>query len=182
MLATTEDSRQLDRIGNAIKAYRIASGQTLAFSMIHVARALAYALHSETVKIAPTEAKLLELPGALGWRIKRGLGGGRESAMKAIYNRIKHRKFLGAGWLPAVRGFVQTNTVTSLDKRLGAVLAQVSNSGEVHIVLINRAGGIEKETNSRGLLRKATNRVFLRIAPYIKSHLGADARKAFWQI
>ena len=182
MLTITEDSQQLDRLGNAIKAYRLASGQSLAFSMIHVARNLAYALHSETAKIAPSESKLMELPGALGWRIKRPIGGGKGSAMKEVYRRINARRFLAAGWLPAVRGFVQNNTVTTLDKRLGAVQAQVETTGEVHIVLINRAGGIEKETKARGLLEKAVRRVFLDIAPYIKSHLGEEARKAFWKI
>jgi hypothetical protein len=182
MLTTTEDSHQLDRLGNSIKAYRLASGQSLAFSMIHVARNFASALHSETARIAPSEAKLLELPGKLGWRIKRKAGGGRRSAMEEIFRRIRHRKFLAAGWLPAVRGFVQTNTVTTLDKRLGAVLAQVEMTGEVHIMLINRCGGIEKETRERDLLRKAVNKTFREIAPYIKSHLGEEARRAFWKI
>jgi hypothetical protein len=182
MLTTTEDSRQLDRLGNAIRAYHLASGRTLAFAMLKTGRELAFALHKETARIAPSESELLELPGKLGWRIKRGSGGGRGSAMAEIFRRIKARKFAAAGWLPAIRGFVRPDTVTTLDKRLGAVLARVETTGATHITLINRAGPIEKVTAKHGILRKAVNDVFRGFAPYIRRKLGEEARRAFWKL
>lgn len=182
MLNTTEDSRQIDRLGNAIKAYHLASGRTLAFAMLKTGRELAFALHKETAKIAPTEVSLKELPASLGWRIKRGSGGGKFSAMNEIDRRIRARKFAAAGWLPAIRGFVNPTTVTSLDKRLGAVLAHVADNGEVHITLINRTGGIETVFNKHGLLRKSTNQVFRGFAPYIHRKLGDEAVKAFFKL
>lgn len=180
MLTTEEDSHQLDRLGRGLRTYHKASGRTLAFAMIKTGRELAFALHKETAKIAPTEAELLALPGKLGWRIKRlPSRAGRRSAMEEIYRRIKHRKFAAAGWLPAIRGFIQRDTVTSLDKRLGAVLARVALTGEVHITLINRAGPIQKVMDKHSILRKAVNRVFMGFSPYIKRKLGEEAQKAF---
>jgi hypothetical protein len=178
MLTLSEDSRSVDRLGNAIRAYKLASGRTLAFAMIKTGRELAYALHKETAKIAPSEAKLLQLPEEQGWRIKRQKG----SAMEEIYRRIRHRKFAAAGWLPAIRGFVRTDTVTTFNKRLGAVLAQVDLNGRCHIQLINRAGPIAKVMSKFGILRKAINDVFRGFAPYIKRKLGDEARKAFWKL
>lgn len=47
-------------------------------------------LYQEAVMEAPdTRREILGLPKALGWRIKRGKGGGRHSAMKEIRRRLK---------------------------------------------------------------------------------------------
>lgn len=178
MLTETDNSRQIERLGNGIRAYRLASGRTLAFAMIKTGRELAFALHKETAKITPSESTLTELPHALGWRIRRKKG----SVAEEIQRRIRSRFFSAAGWKPAIQGFVQSATVTTFQKRLGAVLAQVDMSGRCHIELINRAGPIQEVTDRHQLLRKAVNRVFRGFAPYIKRKLGDEARAAFFRL
>ena len=56
MLTETDNSRQIDRLGNGIRAYKLASGRTLAFAMIKTGRELAFALHKETGRITPSES------------------------------------------------------------------------------------------------------------------------------
>ena len=178
MLTETDNSRQIDRLGNGIRAYKLASGRTLAFAMIKTGRELAFALHKETGRITPSESTLTELPHKLGWRIKRLKG----SVSEEIQRRIRSRFFSAAGWKPAIHGFLQSNTVTTFQKRLGAVLAQVDMNGRCHIVLINKAGPIQQVTDKHQILRKAINDVFRGFAPYIKRKLGDDARAAFFKL
>jgi hypothetical protein len=179
MLVTTEDARQIDRLQGAIKAYQLASQRSLGFAMIKTGRNLAFALLAETRKITPSESELHQLPEKLGWRIKRSKG----SALEEIARRIRHRFYQAAGWKPAIHGFVSDTTVTTFDRRLGAVRARVETAtGVSHIQLINRAIAINASVRKYNILRKAVNRVFAGFAPYIKRKLGEDARKAFYKI
>ena len=212
MLTTTDDSKQLDRLGNAIRVYHLASGRTLAFAMIKTGRELAFALHKETAKITPSESSLLDLPAKLGWRIHRRFRYYRDgptpksstpwtaadratfrkigrrpfkrtsTAMAEIKYRIEKRKFAASGWLPAIRGFVNQGTVTSLEKRLGAVLARVSMTGDADITLINKILKIRKVFTEHPILRKAVSDVMRGFAPYIKRKLGEEARAAFFKL
>ena len=181
MLTVTEDSKALDRLGTAIRAYKIASGRTLTFAMIKTGRELAYALHKETKKHSPTQAMIRDLPEALGWRIKRRSG----KALKEIERRQRHVGFVQAGWLPAIRGFGndrETKFVHTNIKQLGAVVAQTNDNGDVSITLINRTPPAKKMMEKYGIIKTAVTRVRLGFAPYIKRKLGDDAVKAFSQL
>ena len=181
MLTVTEDSRQLDRLGQAIRAYKLASGRTLTFAMIKTGRELAYALHTEVKKIAPTEATIRELPSSLGWRIKRRSG----AAIVEIQRRMKHLHFMQSGWLPAIRGFGRDRETTFAQtnvKKLGALIARHNDQGDVSLDLINRAGPARRIHEQHGIVRKAVAKVMRGFQPYIRRKLGDEAVKAFRQI
>ena len=194
MLATSEESRQLDRLGKILGAYHKASGRTLAFAMIKTGRELAFALHKETVKITPTAARIEQDVSNVGWGMRprprsKGTEGShhvRSALVKyrgvqgMIAARILHRKFAASGWLPAIRAFVAPNTVTTIHRKLGACEAKVEiDQGTTHIVLINYAGPIRKVCDAHGILPKAVNTVRRGMLPYIKRKLGDEARAAF---
>lgn len=182
MLTTIErNSKAIDRLGRVIRAYRVASGRTLGFAMIKTAGELAGDLHRETAKIAPSIQSLQDLPSALGWRIKRTRG----TVAAAILRRIHHRKYTAAGWIPAVKGFNSTRdakTVKTVNGTLGSISAFVDANGNAHITLINRAVKVDETTEKYGIVDKAVRRVMVGMSSYIKSHLGADAQRAFMQL
>lgn len=196
MVTEIDNSRQIDRIGNAIRAYKLASGRTLAFAMIKTGKELAFALHRETGKITPSEERIREVPANAGWLMRprpKSLGTDkshevRKQIIKAggvnemINARVRSRYFHAAGWKPAIHGFLKNNLVTTFQKRLGGVIAAVDMNGRCHIVEINRAGIIREITDRHQILRKAVNDVFRGFAPYIKRKLGEEARAAFWKI
>ncbi len=196
MLTETDNSRQIDRLGNGIRAYKIASGRTLAFAMIKAGRELAFALHKETARITPTEETIRAVPTNAGWNMRpRPASKGTDRSHEVrrqiqmhqgvenmINARVRSRYFHAAGWKPAIHGFIRADTVTTFNKKLGAVIAQVDMSGKCHIIELNRAGVIQQVTDRFQILRKAVNDVFRGFAPYIKRKLGEEARKAFWKL
>lgn len=175
MLTTTETSDQLNRLGLAIRAYKVASGRTLGFAIIKAGRNLAFSLYAETRKISPSKQKLLELGPALGWRVKRKQGG----ALAELRRRVNSRFFHALGWLPAKKGFSKTNTVTSVRNKYGALYAVVEQTGTAHLQLVNFTGHIEKVTGRHGIMQRAVNDVLADMRPYIKTKLGQDAAIAF---
>lgn len=197
MLTTTETSHQLTRLGDAIKAYKLASGRTLAFAMIKTGREMAYALQAATAHITPSEERIRSDVRATGWTDKprpksKGSVGSRHvhSALVKyrgingmIQARIYHRKYHAAGWKPAMQGFVGKGTVTTVNKRYGAVIANVDMNGICHIQLINRIGVIEQVMAQHPeIIKNAVGRVMIGFSPYIKKKLGEEAQRAFLNI
>lgn len=205
-LEISEDWSQAQRLNGAIRAYEKASGRGLTFAVIKTGRELTFALHKETVQIAPSPDTIRSVPEKAGWldrtrrhvrrpdsgekqeKIRRELVGS-QSAGRGIQGliaaRLRHRKFLAAGWLPALRGFLaagENGLPKASAKKLGALVAQVQEDGNLHLRIINHAGPVRTILQRKGVLRRAVNRVYRGMNAYIKRKLGEEARKAFWQI
>lgn len=205
-LEINEDWRQVERLTGAIRAYEKASGRGLMFAVVKTGRELTFALHKETARIAPSVEAIKAVPEKAGWldrsrshkrkpdsgekqaKARRELVG-TESAGHGIQGliawRTRHRKFLAAGWLPALRSFVaagETGLPKEAVKKLGALIAQVQDDGNLHIRIINHAGPVRTVLERKGVLRRAVNQVFRGMNSYIRRKLGEEARKAFWNL
>lgn len=187
MLTPKENWGDLDRLSGALKAYQIASGKTLAYSMINTAGVLASSLHKETKKISPSEEKLRSVAGSTPsksgdkkgmWAIKRKGGG----AWAEIFRRIRKKFYQAAGWVPAIKGTRERGRITSFARPIGGIEGHVDDNGVAIITMWNRALGIAETTEKYKIMRKAITRTMLNFSSYIKRKLGEDAQKAFWKI
>ncbi len=102
-----------------------------------------------------------------------------------IAARIMHLKFMQSGWLPAIRGFGKDRDTTFAEtniKKLGALVVQRNEKGDVALTLINRAGPAKTIHDKYRIVPKAIARVMLGFAPYIRRKLGDEAADAFKEI
>ena len=196
-LTLHEDFGEIDRLGAAIRAYRIASGGMLADAMIKAGKELSYNLYKETVKITPAESVILAVPRRSGWLSRKRHGRSINTKPKTsvvrqqivthggingmIQWRLRHRKFSASGWLPAFRAFVAANrgSVASTFRTLGWLDANVDEKGNAHLIIGNRAGPISTVISRKDILHKAVDGVFRGMAPYIQKKLGAQAQQIF---
>jgi hypothetical protein len=122
VLETTLNFKAYDRLDQVLQTYAEAAQHGMRSAMLNTGRKLAFSLHAETKKIAPTVADIRGAARALGWfssgrkhrrspyptvntpKIRRQMvrwGGPAE----VVNQRINHIGFHAVGWLPAIQGF-----------------------------------------------------------------------------
>ena len=165
----------LDEFRDALLDYEAASSKTREEVLEHRARSLAFALYREAIKVGREAVKKIKATEPSRMRIRQG----NRTRNQEKARRIFAAGFVASGWLPSIKRFRSSGSVSALAVVKSPQGSVNVNRRENYIELINSTPGATDAEAKHGISDKALRGQAEDMRKYLQRKADEDIGRAW---